>query len=95
MITMGDAELLEAELRAAKEELVRKGGGDECEMFDGGGSPPFMPDPDDAHLRLAALSPADLEDHIERLERDLRDLQHGIERVDQEVTSRTDREGTE
>lgn len=79
---MNDDELLRRELRAAREELVRTGV-DESD----GPTPiesqlPLMPDRDEAFLRLALMSAEELETHIERLERDLADLEHGIERLD-------------
>jgi hypothetical protein len=40
------------------------------------------PDRDDEFLRLALMSVADLETHIDRLERDLDDLKNGIDHPD-------------
>ncbi len=39
-----------------------------------------MPEREEEYLRLALMSIEDLETHIERLERDLTDLEDGIER---------------
>ncbi|SDG25153.1 hypothetical protein SAMN04488067_1242 [Halorubrum xinjiangense] len=44
-----------------------------------------MPERDDAFLRLALMSVEDLETHIDRLERDLADLEAGIDRPDAEL----------
>jgi hypothetical protein len=44
-----------------------------------------MPERDDAFLRLALMSVEDLEAHIDRLERDLTDLEAGIDRPDAEI----------
>ena len=74
---MDDAEILRRELRAAREELVRKGATDPDEPFDE--RVPLMPDRDDEFLRLALLSAPQLERHVERLERDLEDLRAGAE----------------
>ncbi len=72
---MDDDELLRRELRAAREELVRKRSrpaeddtGDESCL-------PLMPDRDDEFLRLALMSVDELVDHVERLERDIADLE--------------------
>jgi hypothetical protein len=79
---MNDTELLRRELRAAREELVRVG----VEASDGPtpteSGLPLMPDRDEAFLRLALMSADELETHIERLERDLADLEHGLGRLD-------------
>jgi len=80
---MDDAELLRRELRAAREELIRKrsqcaGGPDESTS-----RLPLMPDREEAFLRLALMSVDELEAHIERLERDLADLAQGIDRPEE------------
>ena len=80
---MNDDELLRRELRSAREELVRK----RTQGFEGSAPSesrlPLMPERDEAFLRLALMSVEDLERHIERLERDLADLEAGIERPDE------------
>ncbi|WP_239638903.1 MULTISPECIES: hypothetical protein [Halorubrum] len=43
-----------------------------------------MPERDEAFLRLALMTVDDLETHIERLERDLADLEDGLDRPDSE-----------
>jgi polyhydroxyalkanoate synthesis regulator phasin len=80
---MDDAELLKRELRAAREELIRKrsqctGRPDETES-----RLPLMPDREEAFLRLALMSVEELEAHVERLERDLADLEQGIDAPDE------------
>lgn len=70
---MDDGEHLRRELRAAREELVRRGPSDPGELDDDG--TPIVPDRDEAYLRLALLSRSQLERHVERLERDLEDLE--------------------
>jgi hypothetical protein len=45
---------------------------------------PLMPERDDEFLRLALMNEAELERHVERLERDLEDLEEGIEPPDEE-----------
>lgn len=80
---MDDAEQLRRELRAAREELIRKqsqcsGGPD-----DSTSRLPLMPDRKEAFLRLALMSVDELEAHIDRLERDLEDLEQGIDRPDE------------
>lgn len=76
---MDEAERLRRELRAAREELVRK----RSRSADEGGttesSLPLMPDRDEEFLRLALMNVEELETHVERLERDLTDLQQGID----------------
>lgn len=76
---MDDAELLRRELRAAREELVRK----RSRQSDGPPGMenrlPLMPERDDGFLRLALMNEAELEGHIDRLERDLTDLEEGVE----------------
>jgi len=80
---MDDTELLRRELRAAREELIRKrsrcsGGPDESTS-----RLPLMPDREEAFLRLALMSVEELEAHVERLERDLEDLEQGIDVPDE------------
>lgn len=65
---MDDYKRLKTELRAAKEERVRR-------ERDGGMAPPMVPEIDDAFRRLQTLSDEELENHITRLERDLRTLE--------------------
>jgi len=80
---MNDTELLRRELRSAREELVRKRtrqSGDQTAMDR---HLPLMPDRDEAFLRLALMSVEDLETHIDRLERDLADLEDGFDRPDE------------
>jgi polyhydroxyalkanoate synthesis regulator phasin len=81
---MDDAELIRRELRAAHEELVRK----RSQQSDGPtrmeSCLPLMPRRDDEFLRLALMSVAELERHVERLERDLSDLEEGIDQPDEE-----------
>lgn len=80
---MDDAELLRRELRAAREELVRKRSqcGDEPPMQESGSALPLMPERDDEFLRLALMSIDELETHIERLERDLDDLERDVDDI--------------
>lgn len=80
--TMDDAELLRRELRAARDELVRKRADETDDLVAAGSQLPLMPDRDDEFLRLALMSAADLETHIDRLERDLDDLKNGIDHPD-------------
>ncbi|UPM45343.1 hypothetical protein [Halocatena salina] len=72
---MDEAELLQRELRAARDELVRKQAQQsDCET-DSESRLPLMPDRDEEFLRLALMSVDDLETHIERLEHDLEDFE--------------------
>ncbi|CCQ33148.1 hypothetical protein HLRTI_002611 [Halorhabdus tiamatea SARL4B] len=80
---MKDAELLRRELRAAREELIRKRAGSPDEPGTTTSRLPLMPDRDEAHLRLALMDVEALEAHVDRLERDLDDLEHGIDRPDE------------
>lgn len=80
--TMDDAELLRRELRAARDELVRKRADETDDLVAAGSQLPLMPDRDDEFLRLALMSVADLETHIDRLERDLNDIENGIDHPD-------------
>jgi hypothetical protein len=41
-----------------------------------------MPDRDDEFLRLALMSVEELETHVERLERDLEDLDQGFDDIE-------------
>jgi hypothetical protein len=81
---MDDAELLRRELRAAREELVRKRSrhDDESPVPESGSALPLMPDRDDEFLRLALMSVDELETHVERLERDLEDLNRGFDDIE-------------
>jgi hypothetical protein len=84
---MNDAELLRRELRATREELVRKRSLHPDEPGKTGESLPLMPERDEEFLRLALMSIEELETHAERLERDLDDLEDGFdnpERTDME-----------
>lgn len=80
--TMDDAELLQRELRAARDELVRKRADETDGPIAATSQLPLMPERDDEFLRLALMSVADLETHIDRLERDLADLENGIDHPD-------------
>ena len=82
---MNDNELLRRELRGAREELVRKRARQSDDMPASTSQLPLMPERDDAFLRLALMSVEDLETHIDRLERDLADLEAGIDCPDTEV----------
>lgn len=75
---MDDAELLRRELRAAREELIRKRSQETEGPTEAESHLPLMPDRDDEFLRLALMSVDDLETHVERLERDLEDFEEGI-----------------
>jgi hypothetical protein len=79
---MDDAELLQRELRAARDELVRKRADETDGPIAAASQLPLMPERDDEFLRLALMSAADLETHIDRLERDLADLENGIDHPD-------------
>lgn len=72
---MDDAELLRRELRATREELIRKQSEQGDTETDSESQLPLMPDRDEEFLRLALMNVTDLETHIERLERDLEDLE--------------------
>ncbi|GGL36451.1 hypothetical protein GCM10009037_20030 [Halarchaeum grantii] len=78
---MDDADLLRRELRAAREELVRKRA-DADDHVATTSQLPLMPERDDEFLRLALMSIDNLETHIDRLERDLADLENGIDHPD-------------
>lgn len=75
---MEEAELLRRELRAAREELVRKRS-QQSRDSEEESRLPLMPDRDEEFLRLALMSIDDLEAHVERLERDLNDLEAGFD----------------
>ena len=93
---MNDDELLRRELRAAREELVRKGTQGSDELLSTESGLPLMPERDEAFLRLALMNAEELETHIERLERDLADLENGIERLeDGAITDTPDDETSE
>lgn len=81
---MNDDELLRRELRGAREELVRKRARQSDGLPTSESRLPLMPERDEAFLRLALMSVDDLETHIDRLERDLTDLEDGIDRPDAE-----------
>jgi len=71
---MSDYDNLTAELRAAREELVRR------ERHHGTpGEGGLTPEVDPAFRRLQTLSAEELTRHIERLERDLDDLAVGVD----------------
>lgn len=77
---MDDTERLRRELRAAREEVVRK----ESQQSAPGESTsrlPLMPDRDEEFRRLALMDVEELQAHVERLERDLTDLEQGFERL--------------
>lgn len=81
---MDEAERLRRELRATREELVRKQAQRTTEAPNETTSRlPLMPDRDEEFLRLALMSVDELETHAERLERDLEDLEQGIEDRDE------------
>jgi hypothetical protein len=80
---MNDAELLRRELRAAREELIRKRSKQTDEMEPAASCLPLMPERDEEFLRLALMSVEELERHVDRLERDLEDLEHGFDRPDE------------
>lgn len=80
---MDDAELLRREIRAAREELVRKRSQRTEDSTELETHLPLMPDRDDEFLRLALMSVDELETHIERLDRDLKDLEEGISTPDE------------
>lgn len=87
---MDEADLLKRQLRAAREELVRRGAANGEEMLGETSRFPLMPDREEEFLRLALMSVDELESHVERLERDLRDLQEGIDDLDSDDRDRTD-----
>ncbi|MFC4986908.1 hypothetical protein [Saliphagus infecundisoli] len=82
---MDDAELLRRERRAAREELVRKRSRDDEQTGPAttGSRLPLMPDRDDKFLRLALMSVDELELHVERLDRDLVDLENGFDEIEE------------
>lgn len=77
---MNDDELLRRELRGAREELIRKRAQRSEGATSSEGCLLLLPERNEAFLRLALMSAADLETHIDRLERDLADLDDGIDR---------------
>ncbi|TKX74506.1 hypothetical protein EXE46_08735 [Halorubrum sp. GN11_10-6_MGM] len=76
-------ELLHQELRSAREELVRKRARRSESPAPSESRLPLMPEHDEGFIRLALMSVEELETHIERIERDLADLQEGVERPDE------------
>jgi len=82
---MNDTELLRRELRSAREELVRKRARQSDDLTAMECHLPLMPERDEAFLRLALMSVEDLETHIDRLERDLGDLEDGFDRPDESL----------
>ncbi|WP_136717342.1 hypothetical protein [Halorientalis salina] len=76
---MNEEDRLRRELRAAREELIRKQSQCTTEPDVSESRLPLMPDRDEQFLRLALMSVDELETHIERLERDIEDLRHGID----------------
>lgn len=80
---MNETERLQRELRAAREELIRKQARCPGEPGESTSSLPLMPDRDEEFLRLSLMSVEELETHIERLERDLSDLKHGFDRPEE------------
>lgn len=80
---MNDTELLRRELRGAREEPVRKRARQSDDQPASDQNLPLMPDRDEVFLRLALMSVEDLETHIDRLERDLADLEDGFDRPDE------------
>ncbi len=87
---MDDADRLQRELRAAREELIRKTSAD----LEGGSVTesrlPLMPDRDEEFLRLALMTAEELESHVDRLERDLADLRNGFAELDRDLDDVTD-----
>lgn len=75
---MDESELLRRELRAAREELVRKRSQPD-DHPDTGSQLPLMPNREEEFLRLALMSIDELEAHVERLERDLSDIEDGFD----------------
>ena len=75
---MTDRERLERELFEARQELARQ-------RILGGRGPPdmldhlsYVPERDDSFLRLSRMEAEELQAHIERLKRDLSDLDEGF-----------------
>ena len=79
---MNENERLRRELRAAREELVRKRSTDSDGPVGGASRLPLMPDREAAFLRLALMTVDELETHIDRLERDLADLEQGVDGIE-------------
>jgi ribosomal protein L29 len=72
---MTDRERLERELFEARQELARQrilGSRGPPDMLDRLG---YVPDRDEAFLRLSAMTAEELQAHIQRLKRDLSDLE--------------------
>ncbi|SEO54322.1 hypothetical protein SAMN05216388_101424 [Halorientalis persicus] len=76
---MNEEDRLRRELRAAREELVRKQSQGPADPDASESQLPLMPDRDEQFLRLALMSVEELETHVERLERDLEDLRDGFD----------------
>jgi len=76
---MDETDRLRREIRAAREELVRKRARPDGDPHERESRLPLMPDRDEGFLRLALTSVDELETHVERLERDLADLEDGFE----------------
>jgi hypothetical protein len=76
---MDEEDRLRRELRAAREELVRKQSQGPADPDGSESQLPLMPDRDEQFLRLALMSVDELETHVERLERDLDDLRDGLD----------------
>lgn len=76
---MNEEDRLRRELRAAREELVRKQSRCPADPDESESRLPLMPDWDEQFLRLALMSVEELQTHVERLERDLEDLRSGLD----------------
>jgi hypothetical protein len=76
---MDETDRLRHEIRAAREELVRKRARPDDDSHERESRMPVLPDRDEEFLRLALMSVDELETHVERLERDLDDLEDGFE----------------
>jgi len=76
---MDETDRLRREIRAAREELVRKRARPDGDPHERESRLPLMPDRDEEFLRLSLMTVEELETHVERLERDLRDLEEGFE----------------
>lgn len=80
---MDESDRLRREIRAAREELVRKRSRRDDDHGAHGSRMPLLPDRDEEFLRLSLMSVDDLETHVERLERDLADLEDGFETAEE------------
>lgn len=76
---MDESDRLRREIRAAREELIRKRSRRTGDPGENPSRMPLMPDRDEEFLRLALLNADELETHVERLERDLDDLEQGVD----------------